>query len=537
MTKRKHIKVTYSTLGSPDPLLHEYYEDALEEARNNLGKTHQMYIDGQWINATGVYTTRSPIDTGILMGHFQDGTAEDIDRAVGAARAAYPAWRDTPWQERVALLRKVAAIISERLFDLAAVDSMEVGKNRLEALGDVEETADFIRTYCDIMEQHGGFVVPQQNENAQFRNTSVLKPYGVWGVIAPFNFPVALSGGPTAAAILAGNTVVLKPAEDTPFSPTLLVQCFHDAGIPAGVVNMVTGQKETGRALVDHPGVDGFTFTGSYRVGMEIYAKVARGPRPRPVITEMGGKNPAIVGKSADLDMAAQGVARAAFGLTGQKCSACSRVYVHEEVRAAFLEKLVAQANAVKIGDPTHSDNWMGPVINRRAFENYEHFTAELRARGRLLTGGKTLDASGYYVTPTVVTDLPEDHYLWKQELFLPIVAVTGFEDFDEAVARANDVDFGLTAGCYTRERAEAQYFLDNIEAGVIYVNRATSATTGAWPGYQPFGGWKGSSNTNKGAGGAYYLQQYLREQSQTVVSHPDNDLFEGEEWRAEASE
>ncbi|MCB9124411.1 MAG: aldehyde dehydrogenase family protein [Caldilineaceae bacterium] len=166
-----------------------------------------------------------------------------------------------------------------------------------------------------------------------------------------------------------------------------------------------------------------------------------------------------------------------------------------------------------------------------------EHVTAELRARGRLLTGGKTLDASGYYVTPTVVTDLPEDHYLWKQELFLPIVAVTGFEDFDEAVARANDVDFGLTAGCYTRERAEAQYFLDNIEAGVIYVNRATSATTGAWPGYQPFGGWKGSSNTNKGAGGAYYLQQYLREQSQTVVSHPDNDLFEGEEWRAEASE
>ena len=537
MTKRKHIKVTYSTLGSPDPLLHEYYEDALEEARNNLGKTHQMYIDGQWVNAAGVYTTRSPIDTGILMGHFQDGTAEDIDRAVGAARAAYPAWRDTPWQERVALLRKVAAIISERLFDLAAVDSMEVGKNRLEALGDVEETADFIRTYCDIMEQHGGFVVPQQNENAQFRNTSVLKPYGVWGVIAPFNFPVALSGGPTAAAILAGNTVVLKPAEDTPFSPTLLVQCFHDAGIPAGVVNMVTGQKETGRALVDHPGVDGFTFTGSYRVGMEIYAKVARGPRLRPVITEMGGKNPAIVGKSADLDMAAQGVARAAFGLTGQKCSACSRVYVHEEVKAAFLEKLVAQANAVKIGDPTHSDNWMGPVINRRAFENYEHFTAELRARGRLLTGGKTLDASGYYVTPTVVTDLPEDHYLWKQELFLPIVAVTGFEDFDEAVARANDVDFGLTAGCYTRERAEAQYFLDNIEAGVIYVNRATSATTGAWPGYQPFGGWKGSSNTNKGAGGAYYLQQYLREQSQTVVSHPDNDLFEGEEWRAEASE
>ncbi len=537
MSTRKHIKVTYSTLGSPDPLLHEYYEDALTAARANLGQTHRMWIAGAWTSARSLYSTHSPIDANLTLGHFQDGDAGDIDRAVQAARAAFPAWRDTPWQDRVALLRRVATLISERLFDIAAVNSLEVGKNRLEALGDVEETADFIRAYCDIMEQHDGFVTPQKNENAHFRNTSFLKPFGVWGVIAPFNFPVALSGGPTAAAILAGNTVVLKPAEDTPYSPTLLIQCFVEAGVPAGVVNLVTGQKATGRALVDHPDVDGFTFTGSYRVGMEIYAKCARGSRPRPVITEMGGKNPAIIGKSANLDLAAQGVARAAFGLTGQKCSACSRVYVHASIKDAFLEKLVALAEAIQIGDPTHADNWIGPVINRRAYENYQQFTAELAAHGRLLTGGKTLDPRGYYVAPTVVTDLPEDHYLWKQEMFLPIVAVAGFEAFDDALARANDVDFGLTAGCYTRDRSEAQRFLDNIEAGVIYLNRATSATTGAWPGYQPFGGWKGSSNTNRGAGGPYYLQQYLREQSQTLVSHPGDDLFEGEEWRAEASE
>jgi len=537
MSTRKHIKVTYSTLGSPDPLLHQYYEEALTAARARLGQTHQMLIGGQWIAARTTFTTHSPTDHSLVMGVFQHGDEGDIDRAVRTARAAFPAWRDTPWQERVALLRKVADIISERLFDIAAVDSLEVGKNRLEALGDVEETADFIRVYCDVMEHHNGFVTAQKNENAQFRNTSVLKPYGVWGVIAPFNFPVALSGGPTAAAILAGNTVVLKPAEDTPLSPTLLVQCFVDAGIPAGVVNLVTGQKETGRALVDHSGVDGFTFTGSYRVGMEIYAKTARGARPRPVITEMGGKNPTIIGQSANLDMAAQGVARAAFGLTGQKCSACSRVYVHESIKDAFLEKLVALAEQIQIGDPTHADNWIGPVINRRAYENYQRFTAELAAHGRILIGGKTLDPHGYYVAPTVVTDLPEDHYLWKQELFLPIVKVAGFEEFDDALRRANDVEFGLTAGCYTRNREEAQRFLDNIEAGVIYLNRATSATTGAWPGYQPFGGWKGSSNTNKGAGGPYYLQQYLREQSQTLVSHPGDDLFEGEEWRAEASE
>ncbi|MBE2237485.1 MAG: aldehyde dehydrogenase family protein [Caldilineaceae bacterium] len=537
MNNRKHIKVTYSTLGSPDPLLHAFYEDALTAARASLGQTHRLLINGAWVEARTTYTTCSPIDTSVAVGHFQDGDAGDIDRAVRAARAAFPAWRATPWQERVTLLRQVAALISERLFDIAAIDSLEVGKNRLEALGDVEETADFIRRYCDVMEQHNGFVTPQQNETEHFRNTSLLKPYGVWGVISPFNFPVALSGGPVAAALLAGNTVVLKPAEDTPFSPTLLMACFVDAGVPAGVVNMVTGQKETGRALVDHPDVDGFTFTGSYRVGMEIYAKIARGARPRPVITEMGGKNPAIVAQSANLDMAAQGVARAAFGLTGQKCSACSRVYVHASVKDAFLAKLTALAEQVQIGDPTHADNWMGPVINRRAYENYQIFTAELAARGRILTGGKTLAPHGYYVAPTVVTDLPEEHPLWKQEMFLPIVAVASFDDFDNALRRANDVDFGLTAGCYTRDQEEAQRFLDTIEAGVIYLNRATSATTGAWPGYQPFGGWKGSSNTSKGAGGPYYLQQYLREQSQTVVSHPDDDLGEGATWRAEASE
>ncbi len=283
--------------------------------------------------------------------------------------------------------------------------------------------------------------------------------------------------------------------------------------------------------------MDGFTFTGSYRVGMEIFAKVAAGPRPRPVITEMGGKNPAIVSDKANLDMAAEGVIRAAFGLTGQKCSACSRVYVHEAVKDIFVAKLVALAEQVKVGDPTLRDNWMGPVINRRAYESYRSHVAELRARGRILTGGETLDAKGFYVAPTVVDELPADHYLWQQELFLPIVAVTAYGTFDEAIARANDVPFGLTAGCYSEDRTEARTFLDNIEAGVIYVNRHTSATTGAWPGYQPFGGWKGSSNTSKGAGGAYYLQQYLREQSQTVVRHGKGAWDEGDEWRAEASE
>ena len=535
MTTRKLFKITYSTLGSPDPLLHTYYEEALQAARTNLGRTHRMYINGQWVEAAATYSSYSPIDTNVHMGSFQDGTAADIDRAVTAARAAYPGWRATPWQDRVTLLRRAAEIISDRLFAIAAVDSLEVGKNRLEALGDVEEVADFIRTYCDAMQENHGFAVRQRAESRHHRNTSILKPHGVWAVISPFNFPIALSGGPTAAALIAGNTVVLKPAEDTPFGPTLLVECFVEAGLPPGVINFVTGQKETGRALVDHPGVDGITFTGSYRVGMEIYAKVASGRRPRPVITEMGGKNPAIVARSANLDLAAEGVARAAFGLSGQKCSACSRVYVHADVKDAFAAKLAAQAEKIQIGDPTQQEYWMGPVINRRAYEAYKAHVAELRAQGRILTGGSTLDPHGFYVAPTVVADLPESHPLWKQELFLPIVLVTGFTDFEDALAKANDVDFGLTAGCYSEDPAEVDQFLDTIEAGVIYVNRHTSATTGAWPGYQPFGGWKGSSNTNKGAGGAYYLQQYMREQSQTIVRQGRG--WEEDEERGELSE
>jgi 1-pyrroline-5-carboxylate dehydrogenase len=519
MTQRKQIKVTYSTLASPEPELHEYFEEALAKARANLGQTHQLYLNGQWRKAEKNFTTVSPIDTSLVMGHFGEGSAKEIDEAMAAAKAAFPAWRDTPWQERVALLRKVAALISERMFDIAAVNSLEVGKNRLEALGDVEEAADFVRVYYDTMEAHNGFSMDNLQENERITNQSVLKPYGVWGVVAPFNFPIALSCGPSAAALIAGNTVVLKPAEDTPYGPSLLAECFADAGLPAGVFNMITGGKETGRLLVEHPDIAGVTFTGSYRVGMEIYAKVAQGANARPVLAEMGGKNAVIISKNADLDKAAQGVMRSAFGLQGQKCSACSRVYVDEAVKDAFVQKLVELTKEITIGDPTLRQNWMGPVSTRKAYENYQAYIADIKAAGgKILAGGQTLDGKGYYVAPTVVEALPEDHRLWQYEMFAPIVTIAGVHNLDEAMRKANAVQFGLTAGFFSEDEGEIRWFLNNIEAGVVYVNRATGATTGAWPRYQPFGGWKGSTTTGRGSGGAYYLQQYMREQSQTVV-------------------
>ncbi len=519
MPPRKQIKITYSTLGSPDPDLDRYFDEAVAETRKHLGETHQLYINGTWRSTSQTFSNTSPVDTSLVMGHFPLGGQAEIDEAVAAAQAAYPAWRATPWQERVKLMRGVAELISERMFEIAAVNALEVGKNRLESLGDVEEAADFIRVYCDTMEEHNGFYLPQLNENEHINNRSVMKPYGVWAVISPFNFPIALSCGPSAAAIMTGNTVVLKPAEDTPYGPLLLAQCFADAGVPAGVFNFVTGDKATGRMLIDNPAIGGVTFTGSYKVGMEIYAKIAQGANARPVLAEMGGKNAAIISQKADLNKAVQGVMRSAFGLQGQKCSACSRVFVHDSIKDEFVRRLSEAAQTIKIGDPTLSENWMGPLATAAAYRNYQQNVAEIKASGgKITTGGETLDKQGYYVAPTVVDDLPADHKFWQQEMFLPIVTVAGFADLNEAMRKANDVQFGLTGGFFSEDENEVAWFLDNIEAGVVYVNRATGATTGAWPRFQAFGGWKGSTTSGRGAGGAYYLQQYMREQSQTVV-------------------
>ena len=513
------IKVTYSTLASPDPRLHTLYDEAVAKAKADFGTVYPMFINGEERFAEKTFEKRSPVNLDWVMGEFQYGTEADVNDAIAAAKAAFPAWSRRPWQERVAIMRQAADLISDRLFYMGANMSLEIGKNRLEALGDVEETADLIRYNCDAVEKNNNFNFPLLSESDKHHNRSVLKPYGVWVVISPFNFPGALAGGPAGAALIAGNTVVLKPATDTPLTAWFLTECFRDAGVPAGVFNFVTGSgRVVGQKLIDHPDVDGITFTGSYDVGMNILRTVANGRYPRPVIAEMGGKNPTIVSKKADIDKAAMGVMRSAFGLQGQKCSACSRVYVHKDVKDEFVAKLLENTKAINVGDPTSKDNWMGPVANEGAFNDYKEFVADLKANGNILYGGEVLDGNGYYAAPTIVDNLPEDHRLWKQEMFLPIVTIAPFEDLDDAMARANDVEYGLTAGFFSEDDDEIQWWLDNIEAGVLYVNRSSGATTGAWPGYQSFGGWEGSGSTGKAAGSFYYIQQYMHEQSQTVV-------------------
>jgi 1-pyrroline-5-carboxylate dehydrogenase len=313
--ERKQFKVTYSTLASPDPLLHQYYDEAVEEVKANLGQTFPLLINGENRFAAETFSKVSPVDLDMVLAHFQKGSTQDAEDAIAAAKAAFATWSERPWQERVAILRKAADLISDRLFHMAAVMSLEVGKNRLEALGDVEETADLIRYNCDAMEKNDGFSHQLLAESEHHHNRSVLKPYGVWVVIAPFNFPGALAGGPSSAAMVTGNSVVFKPATDTPYTGWLLTECFRDAGIPDGVFNFVTGPGRTvGQTLVDHPDVAGITFTGSYDVGMGILRDFSYSKYPRPVIAEMGGKNPTIVSKEADLDKAAMGVMRSAFG-------------------------------------------------------------------------------------------------------------------------------------------------------------------------------------------------------------------------------
>lgn len=518
------FKLTYSTMFDPPAELHERFDAALERARSRVGASHPMWIDGRAVETSATFEVRSPIDRRLCLGRFAAGDASQVGLAVDAARRAFPAWAATPWPERVRLLRRAAALIEERVYDISAAVALEVGKNRMESLGEVQETADLIAWYCDQMEANDGFVRLLPNDplpGFSSRNETRLRPYGPWAVVAPFNFPVALAGGPIGAALVTGNTVVFKVASDTAWSGALLMEVLRDAGLPPGVVNHVSGAgASAGAALVGHPDIAGATFTGSYEVGMGIVRAFAAGARPRPCIAEMGGKNATVVTAGADLDRAATGIVRSAFGLQGQKCSACSRVYVDRRVAAALTERLVSLTQAISIGDPTLRAHWMGPVVNERAHARYAEVSAVLAAEGRVLTGARLLAdgdlGNGFFVAPTVAR-LARGHRLWSEELFLPVLLVDEVDSLDEGIDLANASDYGLTAGFYGGSE-EIGHFLDRIEAGVTYVNRPQGATTGAWPGYQPFGGWKGSGSTGKAIGSFWYLPLYLREQSRTIV-------------------
>lgn len=512
------VKIDYASLSLGDAALDDAYETALHRVRAVDPGIHENLVGGLRYQSEVVIKRFDPCREDRVVGAAYSATQELVTKAVETARSMRKPWAKTSYVERNSMLRKAGAEVGGRLVELAAILSAETGKNRLEAFGEAQEVVDMIEHYCALMEKNDGYVVKQKSTDAE-SNYDLLVPYGVFAVISPFNFPAALTVGMVTGALVTGNTVVLKPSDKTP-SSTAFVADILARHLPPSVMNVVYGGAEVGVWLAESD-VDGISFTGSAQVGWQLFNM--RGPRgrQRPVLAEMGGQNPAIVTRSADLETAASGIVRSAFGLSGQKCSACRRVVVEDGVADALIAKIVELAETLVVGDPSDVGANLGPVIDDSIASRIDSALEVARRDGLLHTGGRVFSLPGNYYRPIVVSELPRGHRLTREELFAPFLTVTRVATFDEALEEANAVDFGLSAGVFTSDPTEVEQFLDEIDAGVLYVNRAAGATTGAWPGVQSFCGWKLSGTTGKGGLGIWYLPGFMREQNHTVVGMP----------------
>lgn len=521
------FKITYSVTPENMAELDREFEAAVGRALGQLGRTYPALVGYASVASDAFIENRNPADTRVLLSRHGETPPGSIQEIMALSHRQQKEWRSRPYPERCRLLRDVADRLRERQFDLAAVMTLEVGKNRLEALGEVQECVDMVNYYVDQFEQNDGFVRKMASLAPDEDTLSILKPYGVFVVIEPFNFPLALAVGALTAALVTGNTAVFKLASATPWSAQNLLECFRDGGIPEGVVQMAQGGGgDVGAALVKHPLTAGIVFTGSYETGTGLMREFGvGGPWVRPCITEMGGKNPGIVTRSADIEKAVTAAWKSGFGLSGQKCSEMSRLLVHRDIADAFLTRLIEAVQGLVVGDPVRKETFIGPVIDAPAVERYFKAVEEARTGGgRILLGGgdiraqRTELAHGHYVEPTIV-QVPQEHPLTRRELFLPFLNFYTFDGIEQAVEMANDVPYGLTAGIFSKDEDEIRYFCEHIEAGCTYVNRPTGITTGAWPGVNTFCGWKGSGGSGKGFLGPYYVAQFMREQSRT--RHP----------------
>ncbi|BBY28506.1 aldehyde dehydrogenase family protein [Mycolicibacterium sediminis] len=501
---------------SLEPGLDRDFERALAASRAGVDTPLGHVVGGGDRHEGDVFERRDPADPGRVVARAHAAGKEVVDDAVAAGRAAARGWRALPFSERVTALRAAKSRFVDNAVDVAATISAETGKSRIEALAEAQESADLIEHYCAQMESRDGFVTPLR-PTATDTTTDVLRPYGVFAVLAPFNFPVALAVNMAAAALVTGNTVVLKPSDKTPRSTALAAQLLA-ASLPDGVLNVIQGGADTGRMLTAAD-VDGVAFTGSAAVGWGLIRTLSAGAYAKPVLAEMGGSNPAIVMATADLDDAVEGIVRSAFGFSGQKCSATRRVVVDRSVHDDLVARLASRIEQIVVGDPASSDVFVGPVIDEHVAARVHSELATARADGATIISTPCPDGPGHFVSPTVVTGLPRGHRQTRDELFAPVVTVTAVNGIDEALAEANAVDYGLSAGIFSGVTEEVDRFLDEIHAGVVYVNRREGATTGAWPGLQSFCGWKASGSSGKGGLGPWYLPGFMREQSRTISS------------------
>ena len=491
---------------------HSDFDKGIDKVKKELGKKYPIIINGKEIDFDDCFIVRSPSDTRISVAEFPKATTEDTKNAIHSAKNAFEEWCSISYQKRVEIFRDCANIFANKKFFLAAIMTFENGKNRIESIGDIDETIDFMRFYALQLEKNEGFYKQTFHPNPYEQTQTVMKPYGVWGIISPFNFPSAIAIGMTSGVLITGNTAVLKPASDAPLSSFQFAKILYPK-LPDGAINFVTGSGSiVGKTLIESPDVDGIAFTGSQEIGMkglQEFTKISS----KPFISEMGGKNPVIVTKSADLEKATNGVMNAAFGFGGQKCSACSRVYVQRDIAEQFISKIVEKTKKIKIGMPWQDEVFLGPIINKEAKTKFENAVNIAKKDGEILTGGSVLNSSefenGHFVEPTIVTKLPEEHKLLKEELFLPFLCIQRYDNFNDAIQLANQTEYGLTAGIFSNDQKQLDEFFSKIQAGVVYTNRSASATTAALVSSQPFVGWKNSGSTGKGAGGENYLQQF----------------------------
>ncbi len=513
-------KLTYANMysdGLKDEEIRARFLSELQAARQRETRDCPHRIGTESLAVGAVSERRDPTDRNRVVARLYSADAAVIEQAVAESRRALPAWRARDYQERAAIIEALIPILETRREEIAALVALELGKAQGDAITEVTECIDVIELSLKDYREADGFTTPLQAPAGAQWSGVVFRPYGVFAAIAPFNFPVAIPFTMLVSALLTGNTVVFKPSGLTPACGELVYSLFKDAGVPDGVLNLVQGDGETG-ALLAKSDIDGVVFTGSAEVGLDLVNELSRPPYVRPVIAEMGGKNPAVVTDStADVAAAARAVARSAFGMTGQKCTACSRAIVFDGVYDEFIEALRAEVAKFGYGDPADAASIGGPLVNENSVDRYERVIATAQADGRVVAGGNVDRATGNFVEATVIDGLPQGHSLTRDELFLPVLTVTKVSDIDEALAEANAVPFGLSAGIFADDDVQRDRFLDAIEAGIVFVNHAGGATTGVWPGNQTMSGWKASGTTGKGGFGPYYLQQFVREQSRTI--------------------
>ncbi|MBX3014280.1 MAG: aldehyde dehydrogenase family protein [Caldilineaceae bacterium] len=463
-------------------------------------QTFKNLIGGEWVDAANgaTFENRNPAKTDEVIGNFPSATAEDVLRAVEAAKAAAPAWANLPAPARGAILDKASQIIDARQKDLAAILTREEGKTRAEATGEVLRARDIFKYYAGEGWRAGGDVIPS-NTGGELLYTR-REPLGVVALVTPWNFPIAIPVWKMAPALIYGNTVVFKPASFTPEIAYRLVEVLVEAGLPKGVVNLITGSgRLVGDVLVGNKAINGISFTGSYSVGMKIYEKAM--PNLARVQLEMGGKNPMIVLNDADVDKAVQLSAMSGFGVTGQACTAASRVIVEEGIADAFVAALTAKARSMVVGNGLEDGVQMGPAVSEDQLQTDLSYVKIGKDEGaKLLTGGDQAKAGGYYVQPTVFDEVDIKMRIAQEEIFGPVISVIRAKNLDDAIEKANNIQFGLSAGIVTNDMQKAFTFANQIEAGVVKINEPTTGLALQ----APFGGFKNSSaNTFKEQGGA----------------------------------